>query len=89
MAELCFPLLAMWCVAQIKMNEREHVCQLMYQRYQEAVRVQVGVHAYPVVWFVCGRVAVVAQYAFTLMREREVHRMRLEIWRYKFEGASW
>ena len=56
--------------------------QFMQQRYQEAVRIEVGIDAYPVVRGLRHRVAVIAQYAPAIMGERKVYGMRSEERRY-------
>ena len=59
----------------------------MQQSDQKTIWIKVYVDTYPVKWLIPGRMPVVAKYAFTLTREREVDCVVLEVRCYKVKGT--
>ncbi len=87
-AELGLPLLAMGAVVVRIVYGGEHMRQLVYQRYQEAVGVKVGIDAHAVVGLAGHGLPVVAQHALALVREGEVHGMVAKVGRHHMEGVG-
>lgn len=88
-AELGFPLLAMRTMIVPEVHKGEHMCQLVHEGDEEAVRIEVAVHTYAVMRLVGRRMPVIAEHRLALVREGKVHGVVLKIGRHQLEGVRW
>lgn len=76
--ELCFPFVAMRLRLMLEVEVGEHVCQLVQQRNEEAVLVQVCIYCNAVVRHTRHWVPVVAKHRPSLVGERKVDDVSLK-----------